>query len=98
LGLFAEFLNKLDATPDGDGSLLDNTILMYGSNMSNSNAHDHYPLPVVTVGGGRGRLKGGQHIMAEEHTPMTNLLVTLLAKADVPVETLGDSTGTIAGI
>jgi hypothetical protein len=98
LGLFAEFLAKLDATPDGDGSLLDNTILMYGSNMSNSNAHDHYPLPVVTVGGGRGRLKGGQHIMAEEHTPMTNLLVTLLAKADVPVEKLGDSTGTIAGI
>ncbi len=98
LGLFAEFLAKLDATPDGDGSLLDNTILMYGSNMSNSNAHDHYPLPVVTVGGGRGRLKGGQHIMAEEHTPMTNLLVTLLAKADAPVETLGDSTGTISGI
>jgi len=98
LGLFAEFLKKLDATPDGDGSLLDNTILMYGSNMSNSNAHDHYPLPVVTVGGGRGRLKGGQHIMAEEHTPMTNLLVTLLAKTDVPVGTLGDSTGTIAGI
>jgi hypothetical protein len=98
LGLFAEFLAKLDATPDGDGSLLDNTILMYGSNMSNSNAHDHYPLPAITVGGGRGRLKGGQHIMTEEHTPMTNLLVTLLAKADAPVETLGDSTGTISGI
>jgi hypothetical protein len=97
LGLFAEFLAKLDATPDGDGSLLDNTILLYGSNMSNSNAHDHYPLPVITVGG-RGRIKSGQHIMAEEHTPMTNLLVTLLAKADVPVETLGDSTGTISGI
>jgi hypothetical protein len=98
IGLFAEFVAKLDATPDGDGSLLDNTILIYGSNMSNSNAHDHYPLPVVTVGGGRGRLKGGQHIMAEDHTPMTNLLVTLLAKADVQVETLGDSTGTISGI
>jgi hypothetical protein len=91
LGLFAEFLAKLDATPDGEGSLLDNTILLYGSNMSNSNAHDHYPLPVVTVGGGR-------HIVAEDHTPMTNLLVTLLAKADVPVETLGDSTGTISSI
>ena len=64
IGLFGEFLAKLDATPDGDGSLLDNTILLYGSNMSNSNAHDHYPLPNVVVGGGRGRLKGGQHIVA----------------------------------
>jgi hypothetical protein len=64
--------------------------------MSNSNAHDHYPLPVMVIGGGRGKLKGGQHIMAEEHTPMTNLLVTLLNKTDVPVEKLGDSTGVIA--
>jgi hypothetical protein len=98
LGLFAEFLAKLDATPDGDGSLLDNTMLLYGSNMSNSNAHDHYPLPTVTVGSGRGRLKGGQHVLCEEHTPMTNLLATLLDKADVRVDALGDSTGTIAEI
>jgi hypothetical protein len=98
LGLFAEFLKKLDETPDGEGSLLDNSVLLYGSNMSNSNAHDHYPLPAVTVGGARGKLKGGQHVQTEEHTPMTNLLVTLLAKADVPVDKLGDSTGTIAGI
>ena len=96
IGLFGKFLAQLDAIPDGEGSLLDNTILMYGSNMSNSNAHDHYPLPVMVVGGGRGKLKGGQHIMAEEHTPMTNLLVTLLAKADVPIDKLGDSTGVIA--
>ena len=95
IGLFAKFLAQLDATPDGDGSLLDNTILMYGSNMSNSNAHDHYPLPAVVVGGGKGKLKPGQHVMTPEHTPMTNLLVTLLQKADVPVDTLGDSTGTI---
>jgi hypothetical protein len=96
IGLFSEFLAKLDSIPDGEGSLLDNTILLYGSNMSNSNAHDHYPLPNVVVGGGRGKLKGGQHVMAEDHTPMTNLLVTLLAKSDVPVEKLGDSTGVIA--
>jgi hypothetical protein len=95
IGLFGEFLAKLDSIPDGDGSLLDNTTLLYGSNMSNSNAHDHYPLPNIVVGGGRGKLKGGQHVMAEEHTPMTNLLVTLLAKSDVPVEKLGDSTGVI---
>ena len=96
IGLFGEFLAKLDATPDGDGSLLDNTILLYGSNMSNSNAHDHYPLPNVVVGGGRGRLKGGQHIVAEDHAPMTNLLLTLLDKVDAGVESLGDSTGTIS--
>jgi hypothetical protein len=95
IGLFSGFLARLDATPDGEGSLLDNTILLYGSNMSNSNAHDHYPLPNIVVGGGRGKLKGGQHVMAEDHTPMTNLLVTVLAKSDVPVEKLGDSTGLI---
>lgn len=95
IGLFAKFLDKLDAIEDGDGSLLDNTILLYGSNMSNSNAHDHYPLPNVVVGGGRGRLKGGQHIKCEDHTPMTNLLLTMLHKADVPLETLGDSTNTL---
>ena len=95
IGLFGEFLAKLDAMPDGDGSLLDHSILLYGSNMSNSNAHDHYPLPNVVVGGGRGRLKGGQHVCAEDHTPMTNLLLTMLDKVDVRIETLGDSTGTI---
>jgi hypothetical protein len=98
LGLFGEFLAKLDATPDGEGSLLDNSVLLYGSNMSNSNAHDHYPLPNIVVGGGRGKLKGGQHILCAEHTPMTNLLVTMLDKTDVPVETLGDSTGRISEI
>ena len=97
IGLFGEFLAKLDEIPDGDGSLLDNSILLYGSNMSNSNAHDHYPLPNILVGGGRGRLKGGQHIVAEDHTPMTNLLLTMLDKVDAGVESLGDSTGTIGG-
>ena len=96
IGLFGEFLAKLDATPDGDGSLLDNSMLLYGSNMSNSNAHDHYPLPNVLVGGGRGRLKGGQHIVCEDHAPQTNLLLTMLDKLDAQVESLGDSTGTIS--
>jgi hypothetical protein len=98
IGLFAEFVRKLDTYRDGDGSLLDHTILLYGSNMSNSNAHDHYPLPNVVVGGGYGRLHGGRHVLCEEHTPMTNLLVTLLAKADVHVDKLGDSTGIISEI
>jgi hypothetical protein len=96
VGLFSNWLKKLDAVEDGEGTLLDNVILLYGSNMSNSNAHDHFPLPAVAVGGGMGRLRGGQHIKCEDHTPMTNLVLTLLNKADVPIESLGDSTGTIA--
>ena len=95
IGLFGEFLAKLDSTKDGDGSLLDHSVLLYGSNMSNSNLHDHYPLPNVVVGGGRGKLKGGQHVMCAEHTPQTNLLVTLLDKVDVKVDSLGDSTARI---
>ena len=98
VSLFAKFLARLDATPEGDGTLLDHSILLYGSNMSNSNAHDHFPLPNVVVGGAGGRHRGGRHVKAEDHTPMTNLLVTLLDKVDVPLEALGDSTGTIAEI
>jgi len=93
--LFSRVVEKLRATPEGDGSLLDNTVLLYGSNMSNSNAHNHYPLPNVVLGGG-GRLNHGQHISYEERTPMTNLLLTMLHKAGVGSESLGDSTGTVA--
>ena len=98
VGLFKGFLDRLDAIPDGDGSVLDNTLLLYGSNMSNSNAHDHFPLPNVLVGGARGRMQGGQHIKEVDHTPMTNLLLSMLHKADVPIEQLGDSTGVISDI
>jgi len=94
--LFSKFVEKLQNTKDGDGTLLDHSILLYGSNMSNSNAHNHFPLPSLLVGGGAGRLKGGQHIKEPDHTPMANLLLTMLHKADVPIETLGDSTGVIA--
>ena len=83
VSLFTKFLEKLDSTPDGDGSLLDNSLLLYGSNMSNSNAHDHFPLPNALVGGARGRHNGGQHIKAVDHTPMTNLLLTMLQAAGV---------------
>jgi len=98
VSLLTRFLEKLDSTPDGDGSLLDNSLLLYGSNMSNSNAHDHFPLPNVLIGGARGRHNGGQHVREVDHTPMTNLILTMLHKADVPVEELGDSTGTISAI
>jgi len=93
VSLFAQFLEKLRTTPDGAGSLLDNSIILYGSNMSNSNAHNHFPLPVLVAGGGSGRMKGGRHLKYPDHTPMTNLLLTLLDKAGVAMDSLGDSTG-----
>jgi hypothetical protein len=93
VGLFAQFLDKLRNTPDGDATLLDNSIIVYGSNMSNSNAHNHFPLPTLVAGGGAGGLKGGRHMKYADHTPMTNLLITALNKAGVPMEKLGDSNG-----
>jgi hypothetical protein len=93
IGQFKYFLDRLKATPDGDGTLLDNSLILYGSNMSNSNAHDHFPLPNVVVGGAAGNMKGGRHLRYPDHTPMANLLVTMLDKAGVKEEKLGDSTG-----
>ena len=98
VGMFAQFVEKLKNTPDGDGSLLDHIVLLYGSNMSNSNAHDHFPLPNLVLGGAAGRLQGGRHLRYTDHTPMTNLLVTMLDKAGLKQETLGDSTGTLANM
>ena len=89
---------KLAEMPDGDGSMLDHSILLYGSNMSNSNAHDQFPLPTLVVGGGCGKIKGGQHLRYPDHTPLANLLLTLLERAGVPVEKLGDSTGEFAEV
>jgi hypothetical protein len=98
VGLFAQFLEKMRTTPDGNGSLLDNSIVLFGSNMSNSNLHDHFPLPNLLVGKGAGRLKGGRHIKYPDRTPMTNLLLTLLDKAGVSLDVLGDSTGKMADL
>jgi hypothetical protein len=91
--LFAQFLEKMRSTPEGDGSLLDHSVILYGSNMSNSNAHNHYPLPSLVLGGGGGTLKGNRHLKYPDHTPMTNLLLTVLDKVGVPMDRLGDSTG-----
>jgi hypothetical protein len=93
VGLFKYFLDRLQNTPDGEGTLLDNSLILYGSNMSNSNAHDHFPLPNVVVGGAAGRMKGGQHLKYPDRTPMTNLLMTMLDKVGVHEDGLGDSTG-----
>jgi Protein of unknown function (DUF1552) len=90
------FLGKLSRTPDGDGSLLDHSIVLYGSGMANSNQHDHDPLPILLAGGGAGRLQGGRHLHAPEETPFANLLVAVLDKLDAPVESFGDSTGALA--
>jgi len=95
LTLFTKFVQKLSTTQDGDGSLLDHSLILYGSNMSNSNAHNHFPLPTLILGGGAGTMKGGHHIKQPDHTPMTNVLLTMLHKAGVPLESLGDSTGVI---
>jgi hypothetical protein len=96
--VFARFLAKLAAMPDGDGSMLDHAILLYGSNMSNSNAHDEFPLPSLVLGRGCGRIKGGQHLKYADRTPLANLLATLLDRAEVPVERVGDSTGVFAEV
>jgi hypothetical protein len=91
--LFAEYLEKLRNTPDGEGSLLDHVILLYGAGISNSDRHTHGPLPTLLLGGGAGTLKGGRHLVYPEHTPLTNLQLTLLNKLGIPAEKLGDSNG-----
>jgi Protein of unknown function (DUF1552) len=93
LKLFAQYLEKLQSTPDGDGSLLDHMTILYGAGISNSDRHTHGPLPTLLLGGGAGTLKGGRHLVYPEHTPLTNLQLTLLGNLGVPTEKLGDSTG-----
>jgi hypothetical protein len=91
----AYFLGKLRDTPDGDGNLLDHSLVLYGSGMSNSNQHDHDPLPILLAGGASGKLEGGRHIRAGKDTSMANLLVAVLNKLDVPADSFGDSTGVL---
>jgi hypothetical protein len=93
--MLAYFIDKLQSTPDGDGNLLDHSAVLFGSSMSNGNQHDHDPLPVVVVGGLSGQLKGGRHIVTPAHTPMSNLLLTLLQKFGVQQKSFGDSTATL---
>jgi hypothetical protein len=95
---FAEFLKKIAAIPDGDGTLLDHAMFLYGSNMSNSDRHNGHPLPTLLVGGGIGALKGGQHLALREPTPLANLHLTILDKINARQDSFGDSAGTIAGV
>ena len=91
--LLAFFLDKLRSTPDGDGNLLDHSMILYGSSMSNPNEHNHFPLPLLVAGGACGKLEGGRHLKFPERTPMSNLLLAVLEKAGVERNALGDSTG-----
>jgi hypothetical protein len=90
---FAYFVEKMRALPDGDGTLLDHSMLLYGSAISDSNVHMHDNIPLVLVGGAAGRLRGGRHLVYPKATPATNLFLSMLDKLGVPAETLGDSTG-----
>jgi hypothetical protein len=94
--IFGYLVKKLADTPDGGHSLLDNSLLLYGSGMSNSNQHDHKPLPIVIAGGAGGSLEGGRHIRVGESVPLSNLQLSLLHKLGVPAESFGDSTGTVS--
>src|SRR5262249_28489334 len=91
--LFADYLQRLRATPDGDGSLLDHVILLYGGGISHSDRHTHGPLPTLVVGGGARAIKGGRHLIYPEHTPLTNLQLTLLGALGIATDTFGDSNG-----
>jgi len=91
--MLAGFLAKLDATPDGDGSLLDHSLVLYGSSLSDGNEHNFDPLPVVIAGGASGKIQGGRHLRHAPHTPMSNLLLSMLDALGVPASSFGDSTG-----
>jgi len=101
--LFARYLAKLRATPDGDGTLLDSMTILYGSGISNSTRHSGDNLPLLVLGGGSGTIAGGRHLHYDDEPGMADLLVTLMDKMGVPVDHIGASTGrldmdTLAGI
>ena len=98
ISLFAEFLEKMKATPDGDGSLLDHSVYLYGSGMGNSSLHDHVNLPILVAGGASAGLKGEQHIRYDNGTPLANLHLTLLDRVGVRLDEFGDSNGTVANL
>lgn len=93
--MFGYFLEKLRSTPDGDGSLLDHSLLVYGAGMSDSDTHFHHNLPIVLAGGGAGQIRGGRHLRFKNEPPLANLHVTLLDKLGIPAERLGDSDGRV---
>ncbi len=95
---FAEFVQRLADTPDGDGTLLDHSLFLYGSNMGNSNQHDNYPLPEVLVGGANGKHVGGKNLILPERTPLANVHLTILDKLGIPQPSFGNSTGVLSDV
>jgi len=95
--MFAYYLDRMKNTPDGDGSLLDNSTILYGSGMSDGNGHNHHNLPTLIVGGGTGSIKGNRHLVypREQETPITNLFLDMLEKFDIPLNSFGDSSGNL---
>ena len=91
--LFSYLIDRMQSTPHGDGTLLDNSLLLFGSSLGDGNDHTHHDLPLVLAGGKNCKIKGGKHIRYPQGTPMNNLLVTMLRKAGVPIGSIGDSTG-----
>ncbi len=95
---FAKFIKRLNGMKEGNGTVLEQSIILFGSAMSNSDLHNNDPLPSVVLGKGGGTIKGGQHLHYPQDTPHANLLVTVLQRANVPVQSLGDSTGAFAEV
>jgi hypothetical protein len=95
VSLFAGFLEKLAATPEGEGSLLDHVLYLYGSGMGNPNVHDHVNLPIIVAGGAAGKMRGGRHIQFAQATPLANLHLTLLDKVGVRLDSFADSSGKV---
>jgi hypothetical protein len=93
--LYAYLLDKLRSTPDGDGTLLDHSVVVLGSSMANPNEHDHAPVPMVIAGGASGRIKGGRHIAVPERTPQSNLWLSLIDRFGITMESFGDSIGQV---
>jgi hypothetical protein len=98
VSLFSEFLQRMRATPDGDGSLLDHTVILYGSGMGNPSLHDHENLPILVAGGAATGLKGGRHIQYEQGTNLANLHLTLLDRVGIHQDSFMDSTGKVEGL
>jgi hypothetical protein len=96
--VFTHFIEKLDSMEEGDGTVLDNSIILFGSNMSNSDKHNNDPLPNAVFGHGAGTIKGGQHLVYPQDTPHANLLLTLMQRAGIPEQSFGDSTGVLADV
>jgi hypothetical protein len=99
ISMFAYLLNKLKETPDGDGSLLDHSLILFGSSLSESNIHTHDDLPIVLAGTAGGRIKGNRHLVYPRETPLNNLFLNMLDAADIPqVQGFGDSTGRLTDV